>query len=225
MCVTATPDHLPDRSGRRAFRRLASGPCPPITGFLLVLSASLEPVDDRGADERLDDLARSVFGLLDADGHTQMNELANVLTRAPAFTIDETTPAGLHLDRALQQRAGHPLILATVLAEIGRRAGLETGVYSSPNGWYAGRIDHETLWLVDPATRQMTAPEVVRRHCGHELAYAVLLGLAHRYASQGDRELAERAGCLRRQMAFEKNGVTVDEAEHDPLSILWASAQ
>lgn len=220
--MTESPENRQAPSARHAFSRWAAGPCPPLTGFLLVLSGQLEPVDDRGADRRLDEHARSVFGVSGQGGHTQMLSLARVLTEAPGFTLDETTPHGLHLDVVLERRAGHPMMLAVVLAEVGRRAGLDTGVFSSPDGWYAGQLDRESLWLVDPSTRQLTAPDLVRRHCGHELAYAVLLGLAHRYAVEGDRDRADRATALRRQLSFHDDRLKAEDPDSDPLKVLWA---
>ena len=64
---------------------------------------------------------------------------------------DESSLEGLWLDQALERRAGHPLALAVVAAEIGRRAGLAVGICSTAWGWYAGIGEPERLWLIDPA--------------------------------------------------------------------------
>lgn len=66
-------------------------------------------------------------------------------------------------------------------AELGRRAGWTTFVCSSPGRWYATLREDDRLWLIDPTGA--AAGEVraaVRRHCGHELAFALLSGLAAR---------------------------------------------
>jgi hypothetical protein len=54
------------------------------------------------------------------------------------------------------------------------------GVFSSPSGWYVGCADGDHLALIalGGATVDVTPPGV-RRHCGHEVAFAVLCGLQY----------------------------------------------
>jgi Transglutaminase-like superfamily len=99
---------------------------------------------------------------------------------------------------ALDRRAGHPLVLAVVAAEIGRRAGLSVGICSTARGWYAGIGESDRLWLIDPVTDPGPTPSgPVRRHCGHEVAFAALTGIYARLVRDGDEAAAHRAARLR----------------------------
>ena len=88
---------------------------------------------------------------------------------------------GLWLDEVLATRRGHAVMIAAVAAELGRRAGWEVSVCSTPTAWYAGLLDDSVLWLIDPTGAADGVPTMVRRHCAHELAYVVLTGLAERF--------------------------------------------
>ena len=144
---------------------------------MLALAAEFRDVDADAADQRLDELALPLFGLAGGDLRVAAARLATVLdTENRASTPTARSVAGLWLDAALEARAGHPLMLAAVTAEIGRRAGLAVHVLSAPTGWYAGLADGERLWLVDATMDGTTAdPWSLRRHCTHELAFAALL--------------------------------------------------
>jgi hypothetical protein len=101
----------------------------------------------------------------------------------------------------LAERSGHPLVLAAIAAEAGRRAGLAIHVLSTSTGWYAGLADGERMWLIDTTMdgRRVDAWHL-RRHCSHEVAFAALLGLSDRYERLGDARGAARAALLRQQL-------------------------
>ena len=72
-------------------------------------------------------------------------------------------------------------------------------VLSSPERWYAGVEGEAEVVLIDPAPASRTRPaasQPVRSYCGHELAYAVLGGLARRFDAHGAGVEAERARLL-----------------------------
>src|SRR6188472_4475421 len=118
------------------FTHLATGGCPPIADLMLALAAEFHDVDTGAADQRLDELALPLFGLAGGDLRVAAAELANILDTDPGFDADRSSVAGLWLDAALESRAGHPLILAAIATEVGRRAGLNVHVLSAPTGWY-----------------------------------------------------------------------------------------
>jgi regulator of sirC expression with transglutaminase-like and TPR domain len=179
----------------KGFARLACGGCPPLADLLLAMAAEFRAVDFAAADAALDELALPMFG---AQARDAAETLAATLER---FGADRCSVAGLWLDCVLEARAGHPLMLAAIAAEAGRRAGISVHVFSSPGGWYAGLTDGERAWLVD-ATLAGRAAEAaqLRRHCAHELAFAALLGLSERWERAGEAQLAGRAALLRSRL-------------------------
>ncbi len=183
------------------FTRLATGGCPPIADLLLALAGEFHDVDTDAADVRLDELALPLFGLAGGDLRIAAAQLANLLDTEPGFDADRTSVAGLWLDSALEAHAGHPLVLASLVAEVGRRAGLQVHVLSAPTGWYAGLADGERLWLVDATMDGRRAdPWSLRRHCTHELAFAALLGLSERFERRGETHRAAHATLLRSRL-------------------------
>jgi hypothetical protein len=115
-----------------------------------------------------------------------------------------------------QDRTGEQAFAAISLAaELGRRAGWEISVYSTPSAWYAGLLDDNVLWLIDPSGAADGVPTMVRRHCAHELAYVVLTGLAERFESPRDRA---RARTLRDRLALFEAPERPDDAL---LGALW----
>jgi len=205
------------------YARLAAGPCPPLGALCLSLSRIFapEPPPDDG-EFRLDELGRRLFGGAGADPLAAAQRIAGLLGVNPGFVADELRPGGMLLDTVLAERQGHPLLLAVVAAEAGRRAGLETGVFSSPEAWYAGLIARGTLWLVD-ITGGHPDPdrEHCRGHCGHELAFAILCGLEHRYERAGDDERTALARRLRLALRFDHGLATRASTHGDPLAALW----
>jgi hypothetical protein len=183
------------------FSRLAGGGCPPLADLLLALASEFREVDARAADARLDELALPLFAAAAGPPRRAAAALSRVLDTEPGFDADRTGVAGLWLDRALERRAAHPLILAAIAAELGRRAGLAVHVLSTATGWYAALAGGERLWLVDTTMDgRPIDPARLRRHCAHELAFAALLGLSERFERLGDRRAASRAALLRRQL-------------------------
>lgn len=183
------------------FTHLASGGCPPVADLMLALAAEFREVDADAADQRLDELALPLFGLAGGDLRVAAAHLADLLDTDPGFDADRASIAGLWFDAALEARAGHPLVLAAIVAEIGRRAGLDVHILSAPTGWYAGLADGERLWLVDATMDGARAdPWSLRRHCTHELAFAALLGLSERFHRAGDRHGAAKAALLRSRL-------------------------
>lgn len=193
---------MTEPSPTTAFARLVAGPCPPPGELLLAVAAELRPVDLDRASFRLDELARGLFAeALRRDRQASSRRLARLLIEEARFRGDPGPARGLLLDEVLARRAGHPLALAVVAAEVGRRAGVEVAVCSTPTGWYAGMGTGGRLWLIDPAVNPGPTPAgPIRRHCGHELAWVALGELEERLAREGDRAAARRAAALRTRL-------------------------
>ena len=177
------------------FSRLACGGCPPLADLMLALAAEFRTVDAAAAEERLDEHARALLGL---EPRVAASTLAGVVG---GFETERMTVGGLWLDTVLEERSGHPLVLAAIAAEAGRRAGLAIHVLSTSSGWYAGLADGERMWLIDTTMDGSRADAWrLRRHCSHEVAFAALLGLSQRYERLGDARGAGRAALLRQQL-------------------------
>ena len=182
-----------------AFERLLAACCPAPGAALLAIAAEFRPLDAARTSFRLDELARSLFPVAaERDPGAAARSLAALLTEEARLRRDESSLEGLWLDRTLERRAGHPLALAVIAAEIGRRAGLAVGICSTAWGWYAGIGEPERLWLIDPSTEPGPTPSgPVRSHCGHEVAFAALTGIYARLVRDGDEPGAHHAVRLR----------------------------
>jgi regulator of sirC expression with transglutaminase-like and TPR domain len=171
--------------------------CPPPGEMLLAISAEFRDVDVEAVSFELDDLARGLFGVGEEPRDASYG-LATLLTDQMRLHTDQSSVDAIFLDTVLARHAGHPLTLAVLAAEIGRRAGLSVGVCSTPTGWYAGLGERDRLWLIDPALDPGPTPSgPVRRHCGHEVGFAALTGVYARMVRDGEGARACHAAHLR----------------------------
>jgi len=187
-----------DRRTEEAFAALSRRACPPLGEVLFAVSAAWRPVDWATLDGQLDQLALPLFAA-GPSGRERAGALATLL--AATFRHEARAVDGLWLDEVLAGHRGHPVLIAAVATELGRRAGWEITVCSSPTAWYAGLHEGDVLWLIDPTGEASGAgaPKTVRRHCAHEIAFAVLTGLAERFARADDQE---QARSLRERLAL-----------------------
>jgi len=185
--------------------------CPGVADVLLVMTGAFQRVDPDAIDASLDELARPLF---EVPATVRPERLA---ARLAEFTLDEHAVAGLWFDEVVRWRHGHPMLVAAVGAEIGRRAGLDAGVFSTPSDWYAGVVDGDHLWLIDFG-EPSGAPQELRRHCGHELAFAALSGLAARFTGTDAERLRRRAARLRDRLALAS---PCADPGPDLLAALW----
>ena len=201
-------------SSEGTFAELARQRCPAVGDVLLVMTGAFQEVDLDAMDARLDELARPLF---DVPAQARAGRLAEQLSR---FSLDERSVGGLWLDEVVRSERGHPMLVAAVGAELGRRAGLDAAVFSTPSVWYAGVVEGERLWLIDlgEPSADSASPPTLRRHCGHELAFAALSGLAARFTGPDAERLRRRAAHLRDQLALQPG---VDDSGTDLLATLW----
>ena len=187
-----------DRRTEEAFAALSRRACPPLGEVLFAVTAAWRPVAWGTLDGQLDQLALPLFAA-GRSGRERAGALATLL--AGTFRHEARAVDGLWLDEVLAGHRGHPVLIAAVASELGRRAGWEITVCSSPTAWYAGLHDGGVLWLIDPTGEASGAgaPKTVRRHCAHEIAFVVLTGLAERFARADDQE---QARSLRERLAL-----------------------
>ena len=181
--------------------------CPSVADLLLTVAERFGSVDGEGALARLDDEARSLFGIAALDGPDRVERLAHALGAELAYSPAGEEPESLLLDRVLERRRGHSLLLACVGHELARRAGVESAVFSLPGTWLVGCRGEDTMHLValgDPPGPATGATP--RRHCAHELAFATLMGLEPRYERAGDPARARLAVELRDELPLVGGG-------------------
>ena len=94
------------------------------------------------------------------------------------------------------------MLIAIVLQETGRRAGLPIGIVAGERGHF---LAHQRLTeprVLDPQTGRLTDADTLgtlRWHCGHQLAAALLDLLQPRYERSGDlRARCRSRSCGRR---------------------------
>jgi hypothetical protein len=178
-------------SDEQAFAALSRRACPPVGEALFAVAAAWRPVNWQELDRKLDELALPLFGA-GAGGRERAGALGELLVGG--FRPESKAIDGLWLDAVLATRRAHPVLLSAIATELGRRSGWEISVCSSPTGWYAGLQHEGVLWLVDPTgdASGESAPQTVRRHCAHEIAFVVLTGLAERFNGSEDEAQARR---------------------------------
>jgi regulator of sirC expression with transglutaminase-like and TPR domain len=176
--------------------------------LLLGLSAEFRKVDRAAALEALDELSRPLFGIGEQPARQAGERIAATLWHDAGL---RPTSAGIDaflLDRVLQLRRGHPILLAAVYVEAARRAGVSLRVLSSPRAWFAGLVDDAEVILIDPAPSVRGARShgqlLLRGHCPHELAYLILGELMGRLCAEGRTPGARRAAELRLLLPLEE---------------------
>jgi hypothetical protein len=182
------------------FTDLADGPCADADELLLSLAAEFWPVDAPATRARLDDESRRLFGAHALAPADRAHRLGTVLEHELGIVADQGgDPELLRLDRVLDRRQGHPLVVAALGVELLRRAGIAAAVCSSPTRWFVGIPDPYRTVLLDArlSAHDDPAPSRVRRHCAHEVAFCVLTGLAERFVKADRRSPARLALALR----------------------------
>ena len=108
------------RTSEQAFTAISHEACPSVAETLLAVVAAWRPVDHLYLDGQLDQMARALFGT-EPDGRERARILAAFLTRE--LSTDAHSVDGLWLDEVLATRRGHPVLIAALAAELGRRPG------------------------------------------------------------------------------------------------------
>lgn len=206
-----------------SFRTLAAEPCTVLDQLGLALTAEFRPTDSELALARLDDLAGELADRI--GGHAPRDVLAcrDLLDRAAGFRATQRfAPDCLMLDAVLEQATGHPLLLAMVYAEVGRRAGIELRPVGAGSGYLVACIGHEEIVMLDPGERGRivpadAAPARMRWLCAHEVGFAVLGELVDAYAMAGDLTRARHAATLR--LSLPLDGPTRARVEREVRSL------
>jgi hypothetical protein len=144
---------------------------------------------------RLDEASLPLFGCASRCVAAQAQALADALTNQLCLRPERRDHRALLIDHALAERSAHPLQIAVIGHELGRRAGLATFVAGYGGEFWTAVRGAEGLALIGSATvaGRPTAAEV-RCRCPHQIAHAVLCQIER----SGPPEAAERAARLLR---------------------------
>ena len=103
---------------------------------------------------------------------------------------------------------GHEAVVAIVLCELGRRAGMPVGVVGAGARHLVGH-EHVTPWLLDPATGEVVDARRLAHEpewrCGHQVADTLLDEVELRCERAGDVARAIRAAELRCALPFDED--------------------
>lgn len=166
---------------------------PHLDAMLLALAAEFRGLSRHDADCTLDRLAARVTPGATDPTRDDLLAIAEDLEATEAGGPEE-----LLLDHVLVRRRGHPMMLAAVVSEAARRAGLQTQVLAGKDAWIVADAAVDPTVFVDPSRhgvwpRPGSTPHLLRRLCPHQVSFAVLAQLGHRYASRGDPVRALKA--------------------------------
>src|SRR4051812_47990630 len=136
-----------DKKTALPFRLHAAVTCPPAAELATALAWELGDPDP----ERLE-RALAVPVKVDGDPAAQLRALA---AARPLCARTDGGPEALLIDRVVERGHGHPLLVAIVLAETGRRAGLPVGLVGGARGHF---VAHQRLCqplVLDPCRGEL----------------------------------------------------------------------
>jgi hypothetical protein len=128
-----------------------------------------------GLLERIDNVARPMFGVAEASLFAQADALADVITNRLGLQVTSGEWRALLFGDAPARREAHPLLLASLGHELARRAGLQSVVARSPDDFccvlIAGEMALPVCFGAAPDGLDVSS---LRSCCAHELAFSIL---------------------------------------------------
>jgi hypothetical protein len=185
--------------------------CPPHADLALSLAWAFAEIDASAVDAELDRLAADLPPPAGPDPIDQLRVLSPLCADTPA--PDPVDTDGLLLHTALGCDAPHPLTVAIVASELGRRRNLAVGIVSNGSDHCLAHLE-----LGAPLLLRADDGEIVEGHglaptltwrCAHETCGLVLDELEDRWLAQGRVDLALEAAELRLHLPFNEPGVRV----------------
>lgn len=184
------------------FAALAASSCPGYDAMLIAVEREFRAVQREAVVESLDELARPLFGLADA----ARDERVIALARAAwvALPDEGTAPQDWLLACALEGGRATGAVRAALAAELGRRAGVRVCAARLRGCWAVHTVEHDAQLAADVGADSGHDSVLAGGMCAHQLAFAVLTGLADSWWSAGDRFRAQRASGLRLLLPLEE---------------------
>ena len=184
------------------FRLHAAVTCPPPAALAASMAWELGALDAERVERAYDALLASAPIELERTAEGQLRALGE----APLRATRGGTADALLLHRALEHGHGHPILVATVLAELGRRAGLPVGIVAGAAGHFVAHQRLTEALVLDPCTGELTDADalgVLEWRCGHQVAAELLDELQRRYERDGDLARALHVARMRTTLPFE----------------------
>jgi hypothetical protein len=194
--------------GRAAvpFRLHASVTCPAPAELARSLAAELGDFDADRAERHLTALAAAILAEAESRPEAQLTALGEAVTNMALGPRGGGGPQELLIDQALERGHGHPVLIAIVLQEIGRRAGLPVAIVAGETGHFLAHQRLSRPLVLDPSTGRLTDADalgVLRWQCGHQVGAALLDLLQPRYERAGDLTRALHVARLRNMLPFD----------------------
>ena len=190
------------RASTLPFRLHAAVTCPPPATLAASMAWELGDLDAERVERAYDALLASTQIDVERDAEGQLRALGE----APLRATGGGTADALLLHRALEHGHGHPILVATVLAELGRRAGLPVGIVAGAAGHFVAHQRLTEALVLDPCTGELTDAGplgVLEWRCGHQVAAELLDELQPRYERVGDLTRALHVARMRTTLPFE----------------------
>jgi hypothetical protein len=187
------------------YAALAALPCPAYDEMLIALEREFRAVDRPRVAAALDDLARPLFDVRSASAGRRATALAAVAHEA--LPEDGDGPEGWLLGRALEEGRAAAPVRAVLAVELGRRAGIPARPVRMRGLWLVGVHDIGTPLAAELGHDPPAGAGGLHEGClcAHEIAFAVLGGLASAWHAAGDVPRARRAAGLRLLLPLEQD--------------------
>jgi regulator of sirC expression with transglutaminase-like and TPR domain len=213
----------------RSFDDLALDPAPRLDELVLALAAEFGDVAWDRAMDRLGQLGNEVADELGDGPRAPDDEAAacrTVLAERYGMagnTSDYGDPRNSMLDQVLERRAGLPITLSVVYAEVARRAGIAIAGVGLPGHFVVGHFGADPPLLLDPFGGGVPIPPdpmaepFVDPWPPHAIALRMLNNLVQSYGVRGDLSRALRAAELRQVLPGHEDLREQQAVEHASL--------
>ena len=175
-------------------------PAPGLDDLAFSLSREFGATDMRSACDALEELACELMTAAFLSPIEQCTACSLLLgSTAGLRSARDLDPAAFLVDRVLDRRVGHPLALALVYSEVGRKAGIPLWPATDGERFLVGYVGTEALPLVlDPCANGRRLgleelPDDLRWLCPHEVGFELLDRLRDAFELRGDVAAALRA--------------------------------
>jgi regulator of sirC expression with transglutaminase-like and TPR domain len=176
----------------------------PLESVALAMAAEFRPVESGRTEARLDLIAAELGCLSGLPVEERARAMLAFLDeRVGLRARTDRDPEALMLDRAIDERCGHPYALALIHAAVGRRCGLELFPVLAGRALLLADRGGDRTVVIDPLPGGRTLSCNPGWICPHVVAVMLLDAVGSRYLERGDIARAIRAGELRLELPLD----------------------